>query len=138
MTPRVASSHPSAADRNTPVSVPPSQATPVSANLSPDLVKISNVLENLIQATTQNSSLKPNETKRLMEVEKRIIKLKSKLPNMAPASKQNLQELCNAIEQHNIAGALKAHMNLVKTSWTANSDWLPSVKTLLLLAKKYN
>jgi hypothetical protein len=95
---------------------------------------ISNAISRLL--TLQ---LPPAEVKKITDIETRLKILFNRIANneISAATLQELSAMCSAMSAEQYTAAQRHHLQLVKTEWSTNQDWLLPFKTLLVLAKKY-
>lgn len=118
----------------------PQPAAPAAApvNLSPaDQAQI-NVLEGCLTAL-QNLGLKTPEQKKIAEIRQKLQQLSQNMSTqqLSPTAVAELGALVQAVAANDYTTAQKHHLNLVKTDWASNSEWILGLKTMLLMAKKY-
>lgn len=83
--------------------------------------------------------LKTPEQKKVAEIRSKLGELARRLAaqELSPGAVQELQALVGCVGAHDFTGAQRHHLNLVKTDWANNNEWLLGLKTMLLMAKKY-
>jgi protein transport protein SEC31 len=99
------------------------------------------LLAPLEQCLTQLASvgLKTPEQKKVSEIRLKLHELGKKLSERAlsPAALTELAALAQAVANNDFTAAQRHHLQLVKTDWANNNEWLLGLKTMLLMAKRY-
>lgn len=77
------------------------------------------------------------DERKLTDVKKRLGSLTAKLSanELSPSSMAELNSLCSALSVNNYKDAMTHLEVITNKDWDANMQWLPGVKTLLLLAR---
>lgn len=123
-----------------PAASPAAAAAPEAAavQLSPADAALMAPLEGCL---TQLSSmgLKTPEQKKVTEIRSKLQELARKIAahELSATALQELGSLVAAVGAADFTAAQRHHLNLVKTDWANNNEWLLGLKTMLLMAKKY-
>ena len=83
--------------------------------------------------------LKTPEQKKVAEIRSKLLDLSRRLASheLSAGAMGELQSLVGCVGAMDFTGAQRHHLNLVKTDWANNNEWLLGLKTMLLMAKKY-
>ena len=85
----------------------------------------------------ETSALK--QLKKVAEIRTKLGELARRLAaqELSAGAVHELQSLVGCVSAHDFTGAQRHHLNLVKTDWANNNEWLLGLKTMLLMAKKF-
>jgi len=93
-----------------------------------DLMYVKNVLDMLLNASSQDGNQKKRE-----DNEKRLEDLYGKLTNgyLKTTAAQKVLQLVKAVEAQDFMGAAKLQQELCSVDWDVNKFWLMGVKRLI-------
>jgi len=126
----------------TPAAAAPSAASAPAANLTAQLGPADQALiAPLDQCLNRLMSvgLKTPEQKKVNEIRSKLGELARRLSGqeLSPTAMAELHLLVQSVANNDFTSAQRHHLNLVKTDWANNNEWLLGLKTMLLMAKKY-
>jgi len=139
-----------AAPASTPAAISPASssaaATPAAAggadaavSLSPADAALIAPLESCLSSLGSVPGLKTPEQKKVAEIRAKLGELARKISERAlsPSALAELAALSQAVAALDFTAAQRHHLQLVKTDWAGNNEWLLGLKTMLLMCKKY-
>ena len=97
-----------------------------------------NTLNNTINTLLANNLPAP-EARKVTDIQQRISLIPQRISSniLISSALIELTNLCQCIIRSDYSGAQKIHLELVRTAWAGNSEWLLGLKTLIIMAKKY-
>lgn len=129
---------PSVPSALSPASASPAAAAEPAVQLGPAEQALIAPLEGCLTQLL-GCGLKTPEQKKVAEIRSKLTDLSRRLAarDLSPSAFTELQSLVNCVGAMDFTGAQRHHLNLVKTDWANNNEWLLGLKTMLLMAKKY-
>jgi protein transport protein SEC31 len=118
--------------------VSPAAAAPAApVEVPADRKQFVTILEALVAAV--GGKVAASDEKKIPDIQKRVQTLFTKLGgnDLSSGAVNSIREMTDAMARGDFESATRHHGVLVREEWTGNDGWLPGVKTLLLLAKKY-
>jgi len=91
-----------------------------------------NVLNNINKANP-----KPADKKKIADTQKRLGKLYHQFDKLSSAANTQVIELAKALKVKDFKTAEERQNYLITNEWAGNNYWIPGVKALIMLAKKY-
>jgi hypothetical protein len=116
-----------------PATVPPTPSFPPV-----DTSQIAPIVNSVISRLL-SLQLPPAEIKKVQDIDARLKILYGRVAanELSQSTLQELSAMCAAMSAEQYTAAQRHHLQLVKTEWSTNQDWLLPFKTLLVLAKKF-
>jgi hypothetical protein len=104
--------------------------------LTPDQAEVVATFENVLN-NINKANPKPADKKKITDTQKRLGRLYHQFDKLSVAANTQVIELAKSLKVKDYKSAEDRQTYLISNEWTGNNYWIPGVKGLIMLAKKY-